>query len=145
MAKGLLLLLLPCTLCVAQSVLTLPNQAPPATSTLSSGSSPRVPAQSKSVAPPELTNTSESESGAPEPATMPVPPIRARVVPSDFERFVRDAVGHALPVYGRSLFEHVPSTFAPVDHVPVPAGYVIGPGDELLIRVWGKIELSIRG
>ena len=148
MAKGLLLLLLPCTLCVAQSVLTLPNQAPPADATLSSGSSPRVPAQSKSVAPPELSNSSESsydsESGAPAAATMPVRPIRARVVSSDFERFVRDAVGHALPVYGRSLFEHVPSTFAPVDHVPVPAGYVIGPGYELLIRVWGKIELDSR-
>ena len=144
MAKGLLLLLLPCTLCAAQSVLTLPNQTPPAASIPPSASDSQVPVQPKSVEAPELSNTSESQSGAAAAATMQVRPIRARVVPSDFERFVRDAVGHALPVYGRSLFEHVPSTFAPVDHVPVPAGYVIGPGDELLIRVWGKIELDSR-
>lgn len=29
-----------------------------------------------------------------------------------------------------------------MDRVPVPANYVIGPGDELLIRVWGKIDLA---
>jgi protein involved in polysaccharide export with SLBB domain len=29
-----------------------------------------------------------------------------------------------------------------MDRVPVPADYVLGPGDELLIRVWGKIDLD---
>jgi protein involved in polysaccharide export with SLBB domain len=61
---------------------------------------------------------------------------------SDFEIFAEDATGHSLPVYGRSLFEEVPSTFAPIDHVPVPAEYAIGPGDELLIRAWGKIDID---
>jgi protein involved in polysaccharide export with SLBB domain len=42
------------------------------------------------------------------------------------------------------LFDEVPTTFAPVEHVPVPADYVLGPGDELLIRVWGKIDLDSR-
>jgi len=31
-----------------------------------------------------------------------------------------------------------------MDRVPVPADYVIGPGDQLLIRVWGKIDLDAR-
>jgi protein involved in polysaccharide export with SLBB domain len=31
-----------------------------------------------------------------------------------------------------------------MDHIPVPARYAIGPGDELLIRVWGKIDLDTR-
>jgi len=35
-------------------------------------------------------------------------------------------------------------TFAPMDRIPVPAGYAIGPGDELLIRAWGKIDLDAR-
>lgn len=61
---------------------------------------------------------------------------------SEFELFAEDAAGHPLPVYGRQLFDNVPTTFAPMDRVPVPADYVIGPGDELLIRVWGKIDLD---
>ena len=56
--------------------------------------------------------------------------------------FAEDAAGSPLPVYGRQLFDQVPSTFAPMDRIPVPADYVLGPGDELLIRVWGKIELD---
>jgi protein involved in polysaccharide export with SLBB domain len=79
------------------------------------------------------------------------PPIRApyRIVgplttKSDFERFAEDGTGHQLPVYGRRLFDEVPTTFAPVERVPVPADYVLGPGDELLIRAWGKIDLDSR-
>jgi protein involved in polysaccharide export with SLBB domain len=29
-----------------------------------------------------------------------------------------------------------------MDHIPVPADYAIGPGDELLIRAWGKIDID---
>jgi protein involved in polysaccharide export with SLBB domain len=47
-----------------------------------------------------------------------------------------------LPVYGANLFRAIPSTFAPVDLAPVPADYVIGPGDELRIRIWGQISLQ---
>jgi protein involved in polysaccharide export with SLBB domain len=63
---------------------------------------------------------------------------------SEFEKFAEDAIGRPLPVYGRQLFDEVPTTFAPVEHVPVPADYVLGPGDELLIRAWGKIDLDSR-
>jgi protein involved in polysaccharide export with SLBB domain len=47
-------------------------------------------------------------------------------------------------VYGRKLFDEVPTTFAPVEHIPVPADYVLGPGDQLLIRAWGKIDIDAR-
>jgi len=36
----------------------------------------------------------------------------------------------------------VPSTFAPVDNVPVSADYVIRPGDEIQIRAWGQIDVD---
>ncbi len=45
---------------------------------------------------------------------------------------------------GRKLFDEVPTTFAPVESIPVPSDYVLGPGDELLIRAWGKIDLDSR-
>ena len=80
----------------------------------------------------------DAEEEAPE-STRKVGPLTAR---SDFERFAEDAAGRRLAVYGRGLFDEVPSTFAPMDHIPVPADYAVGPGDELLIRIWGKIDLD---
>ncbi len=72
-------------------------------------------------------------------------PPRRKVEPlTEFQKFVFTSTGQRLPIYGRNLFENVPSTFAPVDRVPVPADYVVGPGDELLIRAWGQIDLNAR-
>jgi len=48
-----------------------------------------------------------------------------------------------LPVFGAELFREVPSTFAPTDRVPVTPDYVVGPGDQLLIRAWGQIDLNV--
>ncbi len=70
----------------------------------------------------------------------PLPPLKR----TEFEIFAEDVTGHRLLTYGRTLFEDVPSTFAPLDHVPVPSDYLLGPGDELLIRAWGKIDLDAR-
>lgn len=67
---------------------------------------------------------------------IPEPP------PSEFQEFVASSIGHRLPIYGHNLFDHVPTTFAPVDRVPVTGDYVIGPGDEILIRAWGQIDLN---
>lgn len=63
---------------------------------------------------------------------------------TEFERFVQAAVGRDLRIFGHEYFEDVPTTFAPVDRIPVRADYVIGPGDELLIRAWGKIDIDSR-
>jgi protein involved in polysaccharide export with SLBB domain len=57
---------------------------------------------------------------------------------------VRNSTGKLLPVYGTDLFRHTPSTFAPLDKVPVAPDYVIGPGDELLIQIWGQVTLDSR-
>lgn len=62
---------------------------------------------------------------------------------TDFQQMVASSLGQTLPIYGTNLFEEAPTTFAPVDHAPVTADYVIGPGDELLIRAWGQIDLDV--
>jgi protein involved in polysaccharide export with SLBB domain len=59
---------------------------------------------------------------------------------TEFQKFVASTTGQVLPIYGANLFRSVPSTFAPLDLVPVPPEYVIGPGDELRIRVWGQVN-----
>ncbi|HEU5408474.1 MAG TPA: hypothetical protein VFU48_11950, partial [Nitrospira sp.] len=68
-------------------------------------------------------------------------PVLVKEAPTEFQQFVATSVGRELPLFGYNLFEQVPSTFAPVDRVPVTADYLIGPGDELLIRAWGQIDL----
>jgi protein involved in polysaccharide export with SLBB domain len=62
--------------------------------------------------------------------------------PTEFQRMVYASVGQMLPIYGAKLFLQSPSTFAPVDQVPVTSNYVVGPGDQLLIRVWGQMNFN---
>jgi len=75
-------------------------------------------------------------------AVPPASPVR-NIELTGFQLMVESSIGQVLPIYGASLFGNVPSTFAPVDHIPVTADYVIGPGDELMIRAWGQIDLDV--
>lgn len=63
---------------------------------------------------------------------------------TEFQQFVASSLGKRLPIFGQNLFRNVPSTFAPLDRVPVTPDYLIGPGDELLIRSWGQIDINYR-
>jgi protein involved in polysaccharide export with SLBB domain len=67
---------------------------------------------------------------------IPKPP------PNEFQEFVASSVGRKLPIYGHNLFDHVPITLAPVDRIPVTDDYIVEPGDEILIKVWGQIDLK---
>ena len=62
----------------------------------------------------------------------------------EFQDFVSSSLGYHLNMFGQSLFRNVPSTFAPVDRIPVTPDYLIGPGDELLVRAWGQIDVNYR-
>jgi protein involved in polysaccharide export with SLBB domain len=64
--------------------------------------------------------------------------------PTEFQLMVANSLGKQLPIYGVNLFRNPPSTFAPLNAVPVTPDYVIGPGDELLIQVWGQVTLNGR-
>jgi protein involved in polysaccharide export with SLBB domain len=57
---------------------------------------------------------------------------------------VEATTGRRLPIYGESLFEGVPSTFAPVSDVPVGPGYVLGPGDEINVQLSGQVNQTLR-
>jgi protein involved in polysaccharide export with SLBB domain len=62
----------------------------------------------------------------------------------EFQDYVASSLGYRLQIFGQNLFENVPSTFAPLDRVPVTPDYLIGPGDELLIRAWGQLDINYR-
>jgi polysaccharide export outer membrane protein len=63
---------------------------------------------------------------------------------NEFQDLVLQSVGRDLPMFGYNLFQRVPSTFAPVEGVPVMSDYVIGPGDEIFIRAWGAVDIDYR-
>jgi protein involved in polysaccharide export with SLBB domain len=146
--KLFLFVLLSCTFCEGQSVLTTPTESTrsvPGSTALPTGAG-SVPMRSSQQTGERTDIDGAGNPFSPNPAPVPTPyrfvgPITAK---SDFERFAEDGTGQRLPVYGRRLFDEVPTTFAPVERVPVPADYVLGPGDELLIRAWGKIDLDSR-
>ncbi len=74
----------------------------------------------------------------------PLPRMRvpARVTPpSQFQRFVQEATGRLLPVYGSELFE-LPQGYVPDTALPAPADYILGPGDEVRVQVWGALDYN---
>jgi protein involved in polysaccharide export with SLBB domain len=71
-------------------------------------------------------------------AMLPAPPEPL----TDFQKMLASTYGQVLPIFGQDLFRGVPSTFAPVDQIPVTSDYVVGPGDEIRIRVWGQVNFN---
>lgn len=49
-----------------------------------------------------------------------------------------------LKPFGYDLFEEAPSTFAPVTDVPVPSDYVVGPGDQLTVQLYGSQNRNLK-
>jgi protein involved in polysaccharide export with SLBB domain len=61
--------------------------------------------------------------------------------PSQFQRFVQESTGKLLPHFGSSLFEN-PMAYAADSAAPAPAEYVLGPGDEVRIQIWGGVDYA---
>jgi polysaccharide biosynthesis/export protein len=49
-----------------------------------------------------------------------------------------------LKPFGYDLFDNAAATFSPVTDVPVPADYVIGPGDQLNVQLYGNQNRNLR-
>lgn len=67
---------------------------------------------------------------------------RSALRPNDFQKFVLENTGHALPLYGADFFSS--NSFAQGPNPPMPSDYVLGPGDEILVRGWGSIDIDVR-
>ena len=100
-----------------------------------------LPANATSLRP--LQNGAQSRSPNPAEANSrraDVPPPK----PSEFQKFVEAATGRLLPVFGAGFFNDAADSFSPVDNVPVSADYTVGPGDEIVLRAWGSIDVDYR-
>lgn len=137
------LFLISCTTCLGQAVLTTPGRLNPVEPCLASDpAAARDRSSCNQITAPSNSAPSGSEQDATNRGAL-----RSTEHPqqkTEFEIYVEDTTGQRIQLYGRGLFEQVPTTFAPVDRIPVPDDYVIGAGDELLVKVWGKIELDSR-
>ena len=61
---------------------------------------------------------------------------------TQFQKFVQESTGKRLALYGYNLFDR--SRFPSINEVPVPANYVVGPGDEIDIKIWGSTDIGLR-
>jgi protein involved in polysaccharide export with SLBB domain len=61
---------------------------------------------------------------------------------NEFQTFVAATSGQLLPIYGAKLFNMQPPSFAPIEHGPAPGELIVGPDDELRIRIWGQVNFS---
>ena len=62
---------------------------------------------------------------------------------TEFQQVVAGSVGQVLPIFGANLFSNVAAGLAPIDRTPVTSNYVVGTGDQLLIRVWGQVNFNV--
>lgn len=77
-------------------------------------------------------------------AVIATPPARpVPLSPNDFQKFVLEATGKSLPVFGADFFASS-TRFSSQAAVPVPGEYPLGPGDEVLIRGWGSVDIDFR-
>ncbi len=77
-----------------------------------------------------------------EPARPAEPRRDAPAQVTEFQRFVFEGTGRQVPLFGYELFGA--PAFPSLTNVPVPADYVIGPGDEVVLRLWGAVDADLR-
>ncbi|HNB07235.1 MAG TPA: polysaccharide biosynthesis/export family protein, partial [Thauera aminoaromatica] len=68
--------------------------------------------------------------------------VRAARVLNDFQQFVARSTGQVLPLYGSGFFAGSRVFNSPT--APVADDYVLGPGDQVLVRIWGAFESQTR-
>ncbi len=128
-----LIQLLACTSIAAQAAPTAPVAPPQSTSSPGSqttiSSNPIQPTTAPKAIDRELQEGSRNG-----PQTASIEPL------TEFQQLTLDSTGQRLPIFGASLFTSVPSTFAPVDSIPVPATYLLGPGDEIRLQLFGQVN-----
>jgi polysaccharide biosynthesis/export protein len=71
---------------------------------------------------------------------FPLPPPK----PGEFQKFVETATGRMLPIFGASFFADTSRRPLTLDNVPVSGDYTVGPGDEIVLRAWGSIDVDYR-
>jgi protein involved in polysaccharide export with SLBB domain len=62
---------------------------------------------------------------------------------TEFQKFVAASTGRALPIYGSNLFGETGVDFGSLEEAPAPPEMIVGPSDELRLRIWGQVNFSV--
>lgn len=98
--------------------------------------------QSGNVMGADGTGVAQLDRSAAENTTFPIK--NKKQEKSEFQNFVEYATGKQLPLFGEEFFSRSPSSFAPLQDTPIPSDYVLGAGDEILIRASGSVDIDYR-
>jgi len=60
------------------------------------------------------------------------------------EKIQQQTIQSNLEQFGYELFSQVPSTYVPVTNIPVPSDYILGPGDTLIVQLFGKTNVEYK-
>ena len=60
------------------------------------------------------------------------------------DKIIAEAEAADSTVFGRQIFTSANLTFAPSMNLPTPVNYILGPGDEVIIDIWGTNQATIR-
>lgn len=82
--------------------------------------------------------TGEDDTGAPDQDNRYKSKKAAPLPPNDFQQYVLEVTGKAYPLYVADFFENARNNVSNTERSPVTNDYVLGAGDQLLIRIWGS-------
>ena len=97
----------------------------------------------ETATPGQQTGTTPPQSMTPGASNQPASSVESQFRALDSALAPAAPSTRNLQQFGYSLFASRVSTFAPVANVPVSDAYVIGPGDQLKMLMWGRINNTL--
>lgn len=59
------------------------------------------------------------------------------------KKYAKFEEGDTIEIFGRSIFQNRDLTFAPLQNIATPDNYKLGPGDEVIVDIWGASQSNI--
>lgn len=122
------------------NVQALLGAAPSANAAADSLGNPAMPSMGMVQTPVMPQRPDQGAADAPGLNTTPLQAPKPQA-PSQFQRFVQTSTGKLLPHFGSTLFDN-PLAYAVDAAAPAPSEYVLGPGDQVRIQIWGSVDYA---
>ncbi len=91
---------------------------------------------------PQVKNLEQFKEKLSQPPQIGSPKVKkADTIAVKVEKKAQPVKKSSLPIFGFDVFERARIDFNPEIYGPVDENYPLGPGDELIITVWGEVEL----